>query len=452
MNWLATIQSRLRALFQKRKLDAEMDEEMRSHIEMRAQSNMEAGMKPEEARFAALRQFGWTESIKEECREQRGVRWLEDLVQDLSFGARQLGKNSGFTAAATVEPSSTRPQVTLREIMEAVGHQPGVRLVAAASKLPQDGGGARTQAVSIQNRRPPAAGAYPTADFQGVTPDYFRAMGIPMLLGRSFTESDVYEAPGVVIINEAMARRYFPNENPVGRRLAMGDRQNLGQPASPNPGERSPWKEIVGVAGDLKNLGANPEAVPTVYFSYWQWPMQSPTLVARTSVDPAAIAAGIRTAVKSINKNLPDPSIRTMDQVLSDSVARPRFQAVLANLLGIAALLLAAVGTYGVMAYSVAQRTREIGVRLALGAQRSTVLSMVIRQGMRLGFVGVVIGLALAVALSRIMSSLLYEITPTDPMTFASISAVLLAVVLFACWLPARRAAKVDPMVALRHE
>jgi putative ABC transport system permease protein len=156
--------------------------------------------------------------------------------------------------------------------------------------------------------------------------------------------------------------------------------------------------------------------------------------------------------VRSVNKNLPDPDIRAMDQILSDSVARPRFQTALASLFGAAALLLAGVGTYGVMAYSVAQRTREIGVRLALGAQPKMVLSMVIGQGLKLAVTGVVIGLALALALTRVMSSLLYEISPLDPITFAGIPAALLGVAILACWLPARRAARVDPMVALRHE
>jgi putative ABC transport system permease protein len=249
-----------------------------------------------------------------------------------------------------------------------------------------------------------------------------------------------------------MARRYFPNENPIGKRLALGGVRNRGQAASPNPGAGSPWSEIVGVAGNIKSLGPNPGAAPMVYFSYWQWPMQSPTLLARSVSDPSAIAAAIRAGVKAANKNLPEPAIRTMDQILSGSAARPRFQAVLMGLFGIVALLLAAVGAYGVMSCFVAQRTHEIGVRLALGARRWNVLALVVGQGMRLAVAGVGIGLAIALGLTRMMAGLLFEVEPDDPLTFALISAVLLIVAFFACWLPARRAARVDPMVALRAE
>ncbi len=374
----------------------------------------------------------------------RGFQPGHLITADLDFSV------SGFTS--WVEPTSTRPQVTLREIMEMVRRQPGVQWVAAASKLPLDSGGARTGAVAIENHPPSVPGEFPTADCQGVSPDYFHAMGIPMLGGRLFTENDVYGAFGVVIINQAMARRYFPNENPVGRRLALGDVRNGGQPASPNPGTASSWSEIVGVAGNLKSLGPNPEAAPTVYFPYWQWPMQSPTLLARSTSDPAVVAAAIRSGVKAANKNLPEPVIRTMDQILSDSAARPRFQAVLMGLFGVVALLLASVGAYGVMSCFVAQRTHEIGVRLALGARRGNVLSFVIGQGMRLALAGVGIGLALALGLSRMMAGLLFVVDPTDPLTFGATSSVLLVAAFLACWAPAWRAASVDPVVALRSE
>ena len=202
----------------------------------------------------------------------------------------------------------------------------------------------------------------------------------------------------------------------------------------------------------MKNLGLNPEAVPTIYVPYWQWPMQSPTLLVLTAADPAAVAAAIRSDVRAANRNLPAPAIRTMDDILSDSVAQPRFQTLLLSLFAIAALVLAAVGIYGVMAYTVRQRTHEIGVRLALGAQKWNVLSLVIGRGMRLALFGVGIGVLGALALTRVMSGLLYEVTPTDPLTFVGVSLLLVGIALFACWLPARRATKVDPMVALRYE
>jgi putative ABC transport system permease protein len=277
-------------------------------------------------------------------------------------------------------------------------------------------------------------------------------MGIPLLRGRDFTEADQLEAPRVVLINETMARRYFPNADPVGERLAMPDRENPRLPARDPWTSREPWSEIVGVVADVKSLGLRPEPLPQTYVPYWQWPMQSPTLVARATGNPAALAVMIREEVKAVVPNLPVPVIRTMDEILSETMAQPRFQAWLLSLFGIVALVLAAVGLYGVLAYAVSQRTHEIGIRMALGAQKRNVLSLVIGQGMRLALIGVGVGTAAAFALTRVMASLLYEVTPTDPLTFVSVAFLLLAIAWLACWLPARRAARVDPMEALRYE
>ena len=322
--------------------------------------------------------------------------------------------------------------------------------VGAVSTLPDNIGAARTQTIAIENRSPATPGEYPTANFQGVTPDYFRTMGIPLLQGRAFSESDAYEAPWVVIINQTMAKRYFPNQNPVGKRLAMGGRKNPGQPDGADPSGRLPWKEIVGVVADMKKLSLRAETVPDVYVPYWQWPMQSPTLVVRAAANSANIAASIRTEMKA--KNLPTPTVRTMDEILSDAVSQPRLQTLLLGLFGMLALLLATVGIYGVIAYSATRRTHEIGIRIALGAQKWNVLGLVIGQGMSLALIGVGIGGAAALVLARLMSSLLYEVEPTDPPTFVAVSFLLLAIALFACWVPARRAARIDPMEALRYE
>jgi len=319
------------------------------------------------------------------------------------------------------------------------------------SKLPRDIGSALTQTLVIENRPPISRGEYATANFQGITPDYFRTLSIPLLQGRSFTEEDVYEAPRVVIINKTMANRFFPNENPVGKRLALGGRKNPGQPDT-GPSGRPPWMEIVGVVADTKNLSLNAETVPDVYVPYWQWPMQSPTLVVRTAASPAIVAAAIRSEAKAVNKNVPLPIVRTMDEILADSVAQPRDQTMLVGLFGIAGLILATVGIYGVTSYAVSQRTHEIGIRMVLGATRTDVLRLVVGQGFKLTLIGVGIGIISALGLTSFLSSSLYGVKPTDPMMFTLLSLVLTIVALIATYIPARRVTKVDPMIALRYE
>ena len=271
-----------------------------------------------------------------------------------------------------------------------------------------------------------------------------------MLRGRDFTEADTLEAPGAVLINETLARRYFPNEDPLGQRCKMGSRQPpLG---TTNVWGLPEWSEIVGVVSDVKSLHPQPEAVPEVYQSYWQWPMQNPTLLVRTTGDPATLAEAIRRETKAVMPRLPPPLIRTMDDRLSETVAQPRLQTGLLSLFAGVALLLAAVGLYGVLAYAVTQRTHEIGIRMALGAQKPKVLSLVMGQGMRLALTGLGIGVAVALALTRVMVSMLYGVRPNDWLTFLSVSLLLILVALLACWLPARRAAQIAPMEALRYE
>ena len=212
------------------------------------------------------------------------------------------------------------------------------------------------------------------------------------------------------------------------------------------------WYEIVGVVGDVKSLSAQPEAAPEIYRSYWQWPMQSPKLFVRATGDTTALAAAIRRETKAVIPNLPTPKIRLLTEHVGESMAQPRFQAGLLSLFGALALLLAACGIYGVLACVVTQRRREIGIRMALGAQRRNVLSLVIGQGLKLTLSGAALGVVAALALTRVVRSLLYGVSPTDPLTFAAVTATLLLVAVFACWLPARRAARVHPMEALRYE
>ncbi len=254
----------------------------------------------------------------------------------------------------------------------------------------------------------------------------------------------------MVIVNESFARRNFPNEDPVGRYLKMG----AGQPplGATNRWGQSEWSQVVGVVSDVKSLHPQPEAVPEIYVPYWQWPMQNPTLLLRATGDPAAWMAAIRREAKAMIPNLPPPEIQSMDELISGTLAQPRLQTGLLGLFGLLALLLAAVGLYGVVALSVSQRTRELGIRIALGAQPRHMLALVLSQGVRLVSLGIGVGLLAALALTRVMRSLLYGVAPTDTLTLAGVAGLLLAVALLACWIPARRAARVDPLVALRHE
>src|SRR5207247_3521578 len=273
--------------------------------------------------------------------------------------------------------------------------------------------------------------------------------GMRLLRGRDFTEADTLEAPGVALVNESFVRRFFPNENPLGKHVTLEKPAPLG---ATNVNGQPVWSEIVGVVSDVKSLSAQPEAVPEVYRPYWQWPMQSPILLVRATGDPAALTVAIRRETKSVIPNLPSPKIRLMTERVGESIAQPRFQTGLLNLFGAVALLLAACGIYGVLAYGVTQRQREIGIRMALGAQKRNVLSLVIGQGMKLALAGLVLGIAAALALTRVLQTLLYGVEPGDPLTFGGVSLLLEVIALFACRLPARRAGRVEPMEALRYE
>ena len=373
----------------------------------------------------------------------RGFRAEHVITADLDFSV------SGFTT--WVHPTDTRPQVRLKELLERIRQLPAVQSAGVAYRfLRRDNSPPVNWPFTIFGLPPIPEGQRPTAEQNAVSPGYFRALGVPLLRGRDFTEADTLESPGVALVNESFVRRFFPNQEPLG--------QHVTGVSTPGPLDAKDvygvpmWYEIVGVVGDVKSLSAQPEPVPEVYRSYWQWPMQSPKLFVRATGDTTGLAAGIRRETKAAIPNLPPPKIRLLSDYVSESVAQPRFQAGLLTLFGALALLLAACGVYGVLAYTVTQRQREIGVRMALGAQRRDVLSLVIRQGSKLVLLGAGLGLVLALALMRIIRSLLYGVKPTDPMTFAGATLLLVAVALLACWLPARRAASVHPMEALRYE
>jgi putative ABC transport system permease protein len=356
---------------------------------------------------------------------------------------------SGFTT--WIRPEATRPQVSLSEIMERIRGHPGVRYVGAVSALPRRDRNPPQQTLLVLGRVPLRPEERPTADQKGITPDFPRAIGMPLVRGRYFDETDTLQSRGVALVNEAFARQVFPNEDPIGKFITMTEQSSAPVDAKDRFGIAI-WAEIVGVVGDLKTLTAEPVAVPEVYRPYWQWPMQSPTLFVRAENDPLALSGAIRRDIREVAPRLPDPVLRTMDDILGETVAQPRFQSGLLTVFGIVALILAAGGLYGVLSYGVSQRTHEIGIRMALGAGRGNLLSLVISQGLKLALIGLGVGLLGAIALTRLMGALLYEIKPNDPLTYLIVSLVLMGVALMACWLPARRATRVDPMMALRSE
>jgi putative ABC transport system permease protein len=370
----------------------------------------------------------------------RGFRADHLFVAKLDFSI------SGYTT--WIQATSTRPQVTLKSLLEHLRSQPGVQSVAAVSSLSRSSTPPR-QPILFENRE--SGSEKVLCNMAGVTPEYFSTMGIPLQQGRGFTEFDIYEAPAVVIISETLARRYFPNENPIGKRLAMEGR-TPGQPAGPNPGHTSSWSEIVGVAADTRRLNLNADTVLDIYVPYWQWPMQTPELLVRTDATAASVAGVINDEVKALNKSLPMPKIQSMDELLGEVIAEPRFQTMLMALFSAIALLLSAIGIYSVISYAVTQRTQELGIRLALGAQSRDVFMLVIGQGMRQVLLGLAIGLAGAFVFARLLQRLLFEVGTTDPLTYLIIISLLAAVALLACYLPARRATRVDPIAALRYE
>ncbi len=265
-------------------------------------------------------------------------------------------------------------------------------------------------------------------------------MEIPVLEGRGFTAADRQEAPHVVIINQTMAGRFWPGEKPIGKRLNLGD--------SKNPDVC----EIVGVVGDVRHFGPDAESRAQTYFSHLQSPGKQMSLIVRTAANPLNLTTATRGEVRAIDAAQPVYDVQTLEQLVTQSIAPRRFAMLLLGTFAIVALLLGAVGIYGVISYTVSKRTHEIGIRMALGARRYDVLGLVVRQGMKLALIGVGTGLAGACAVTRVLQSLLFEVKPFNPLIFLLVSLTLTAVALLACWLPARRATKVDPMEALRYE
>ncbi|HEX3183766.1 MAG TPA: ABC transporter permease [Pyrinomonadaceae bacterium] len=298
-----------------------------------------------------------------------------------------------------------------------------------------------TTYLAIEGREVPP-GDRPEIDFRRASTSYFQAMGIPLLSGRLVTEQDVTNNLHFVLINEAMAKRFWPSEDPVGKRIST----------ALSSGQQTQWQTIVGVVGNVRHLGLDTEPRPEIYYHTNTQPPFGPVVVIRTTSDPKRLISIARAKVRELDRNVPISNVNTMEELVAQSVAQRRFGMFLLGIFALLALTLAAIGIYGVVSYSVTQRTQEIGVRMALGASTTDVLKMVLRKGMSLALIGVGVGLAGAFGLTRLMSRLLFEVTPTDVTTFTFVSVGLMVVALLACYLPARRAMKVDPLEALRYE
>ncbi|HKY04164.1 MAG TPA: FtsX-like permease family protein, partial [Blastocatellia bacterium] len=337
-------------------------------------------------------------------------------------------------------PQSDNVSSFYGQLVERVEALPGVRAVAVSNSLPPDQL-AFSSDFTIEGRPVDTDQSAMVADFPIVSTGYFQALGLPLRRGRYFSESDSRDAPRVVLINEAMQRRFFSGEEPVGRRVNIGSQRD---PA---------WAEIVGVVGDVKYTGLGSETQPAIYQPSVQNPSWAVFLIVKTeSGDPLSLATAVRNEVRALDHELPVRHVRTMEQLLAASLVQPRFRTTLITVFALLALILASIGIYGVISYTVTQRTREIGIRMAMGARPKDVMRLLLKQAMLLTSAGVGVGLVAALALTRLMESLLFRVTATDPVTFILIALALAGVALAACYLPARRATRVDPMVALRYE
>jgi predicted permease len=334
-----------------------------------------------------------------------------------------------------------------RRVVDRIAALPGVSAVGGVTSLPLTSGARGRLSFRIDGRSNDA-GDTPTAEAALATPGYFRALGIDLVAGRVFDDHDTTDTPPVIVVSESLVRRYFAGDDPIGKRIAPGGR--VVAPTAPQQAPPMNWLTIVGVVRDVRTGSVDSDAPAMVYRSVWQLSNLNLSLAIRTNADAASMADAIRREVKAVDPNEPVFAVQTMDEVVGSALAERRFSMLLLALFAGTALVLSAIGIYGVMAYFVSQRTQEIGIRIALGASTRDLLRLVLGEGVRLAAAGVVVGLLGALALTRAVSSLLYRVDPRDPWTFAALAAALTAVALVACYLPARRAARVDPINALR--
>jgi predicted permease len=324
-----------------------------------------------------------------------------------------------------------------RQVVERLQQIPGVQSASLVRGLPFSGNGGTT-AITLPDREPPSKGMEPEVMFNTAMPNYFETIGIPFIKGRLFNNQDQVNTPSVLIINETMARKFWPNQDPLGKQVKFVQDGTMGT--------------VIGVVGDAKHYWLEEESRPQMYAAYSQQPGIFATVVMRTSVEPLSLAETVRQAIWKVDSDQPMWKIRTVEFLVNRSVADRKFLLALMGIFAALALLLTMIGLYGVISYLINQRTQEIGIRMALGAQAGDILRMVLKQGMTLVLIGVGIGLLGAIALTRVMSSLLFGVTAKDPMTFAAVATLLAVVAFVACYIPARRATKVDPLIALRYE
>jgi putative ABC transport system permease protein len=410
----------------------------------------------------SLKEAGAKASEKRQRRRSRNVLIITELAlaQLLLVGAGLLIMSyvkvsridPGFVAdhvlSAKIAPSGKKyPDLKSREqfytrVIEQLQNVPGVTSVGMVMNVPLSGS-SMNRGFTAEGRPETKPDEKVSMDYQIVSKDYFATLGIPVLRGRGFAAQDTSTAPRVIIINETMAQRYWPNEDPVGKRMAIGESS-----------KDTSWRTIVGVVGDVRHASLTDPPVPFAFIDYRQdlesWPRMG--FVMKTQTDPEALISAVRGSLVSIDPQQPVYAIESMEKLLATTVAPRKFVMSLIGALAFIAVSLAVIGIYSVISFSVSERTREIGIRMALGAKRRDVLTMILSQGMRVASVGIVVGLAVALTITRLLISLLFEVSPTDPKTFAAVALTLAVVAFLACYLPARRATKVDPLVALRDE
>jgi putative ABC transport system permease protein len=362
-----------------------------------------------------------------------------------------MSVNPGFDPTNVIEAEVSLPQFQYSmpqqwrafatELLTRLQSQPGLRDSAVAAPLPMDRQGEATLPFSIVGNPPLPPGKTITADYFTVSPDYFYVMRIPLLRGRFFSEQDSPSNPNVAIVSETLARQYFPNQDPIGRQMRFG---------FPPNGNVS--REIIGIVGDLRDVALSKKPGPMMYVPFAQAPLYGGEVVVRSSSSVSSVASAIRQTVRSIDKDLPVTDVESFPEAIASSVAQERFRTMLMSSLSGLALILAGVGIFGVISYSASQRTHEIGIRVALGAQHHDVLRLILGHGTKLALLGLGAGAVVALPLTHFMSTLLYGVSATDPLTFGVVCVILLSVAVIACYVPARRAMRVDPIVALRHE
>jgi len=355
---------------------------------------------------------------------------------NLGFNPDQL-LTVNVSLSSSKYPEDRQQAAFFQQALERIQSLAGVQSAGATTALPL------TLSVSgsdfrIEGRPEPEAGKEMIINTSSISPDYFKTLGISILKGRDFSDRDNSDAPLAAIINSDLARIYFPTEDPLAKRITFDDGES--------------WISIVGVVADIKRMGLDTTAKPEVYFPYLQVPSPSMSVVARTTTEPLSLVGGVKNQIQTIDKDLPVGEWKTMQQVLSESNSGRRFNLVLLTVFAAVALILAIVGIYGVMSYAVTQRSHEIGIRMAIGAQSRDVFRMVVGEGMILALIGIGFGLVGAFALTRLMTTMLFAVEPTDPATFITTAVLLTGVTLVACYIPGRRATKVDPLIALRYE